>query len=117
MYFWAEEDSQKKTARKLALNKNLVNQIYRKLEDICSVDIHRRPFIPFGGPAHIIMCDESKFNHKAKVLDQFTERFCVSCDSQTQCFQFSTTQTEKSYMNIVSSNLHTLSIIYYQKGS
>ena len=76
IYFWAEDDPQSRTARKLTINKNLVNQIYRRLEDICSVDIYRRPIIPFGGPAHIIMCDESKFNHKAKVCPIFFY-FCV----------------------------------------
>ena len=67
IYFWSEDDLQRRTARKLSLNKNLVNKIYRRIEDVCSVDIDRRPFLPFGGPAYITMCDESKFNHKAKV--------------------------------------------------
>ena len=70
MYFWAEEDTQKRTARKMGVNNNLVHKIYNRLDDICSVDIYRRPFIPFGGPTHIINCDESKFNHKAKVTAQ-----------------------------------------------
>lgn len=47
-------------------NNNLVCQVFRSLEDVCSTDIARNPFIPFGGRS-IVKCDESKFNHKAKV--------------------------------------------------
>jgi len=36
------------------------------LEDVCSIDIGRNPVIPFGGRV-LVKCDESKFNHKAKV--------------------------------------------------
>ena len=34
---------------------------------VCSRDLQERPIIPFGGPGTIEKCDESKFNHKAKV--------------------------------------------------
>lgn len=36
------------------------------MEDVCSIDIGRNPVIPFGGRC-VVKCDESKFNHKAKV--------------------------------------------------
>ena len=50
----------------LSLSENLVCRVFRSLEDICSTDIERNPFIPFPGTA-VVKCDESKFNHKAKV--------------------------------------------------
>ena len=34
---------------------------------MCSIDLQTRPIIPFGGPGAVVNCDESKFNHKAKV--------------------------------------------------
>ncbi|KAK3745613.1 hypothetical protein QZH41_003631 [Actinostola sp. cb2023] len=42
----------------------------RNLEDICTEDIDRFQFVPFGGPNEhcLVQCDESKFNNKAKVL-------------------------------------------------
>ena len=65
IYFWSMEMSQQKTARILSMNNNLVCKCFRSLEDVCSLDIDN-PFVPFGGAA-VIKCDESKFNHKAKV--------------------------------------------------
>lgn len=50
----------------LSMNNNLVCKLFRSLEDVCSLDIDNNPFVPFGGAA-VIKCDESKFNHKAKV--------------------------------------------------
>ncbi|XP_015774594.1 PREDICTED: uncharacterized protein LOC107352797 [Acropora digitifera] len=49
----------------MSLSENLVCRVFRSLEDICSADIERNPFIPFPGTA-VVKCDESKFNHKAK---------------------------------------------------
>ena len=34
---------------------------------MCFLDLQKRPVIPFGGPGAVVECDESKFNHKAKV--------------------------------------------------
>ena len=34
---------------------------------MCVQEIWMRPFTPFGRPRTAIKCDESKFNHKAKV--------------------------------------------------
>lgn len=49
-----------------SMNKNLVGRVFCCLEDVCSIDIGRNPVIPFGGRC-VVKCDESKFNHKAKV--------------------------------------------------
>ena len=57
--------SQQKTARMLSMNNNLVCKRFQSLEDVCSLDIDN-PFVPFGGAA-VIKCNESKFNHGAKV--------------------------------------------------
>ena len=65
IYFWSMEMSQQKTARMLSMINNLVCKCFRSLEDVCSLDIDN-PFVPFWGAA-VIKCDESKFNHKAKV--------------------------------------------------
>ena len=60
------EQSRKQTARMLNMSNNLVCTVFRALEDVCSIDIGRNPIIPFGGRC-LVKCDESKFNHKAKV--------------------------------------------------
>ena len=66
IYFWSMDVTREKTARMVSVNVNLVCRVFRRLEDACSLDIERNPFIPFGGTA-VIKCDESQFNHKAKV--------------------------------------------------
>lgn len=66
MYFWSMDQSRKSTARMMSVNNNLVCTVLRSLEDVCSADIARNPFIPFRGTA-VVKCNESKFNHKAKV--------------------------------------------------
>lgn len=66
MYFWSMDQSRKSTARMMSVNNNLVCTVLRSLEDVCSADIARNPFIPFRGTA-VVKCDKSKFNHKAKV--------------------------------------------------
>lgn len=70
IYFFLEDDSQKSASRKIGLTKEKTSQIYRKLEDVCSVDLEYNPIIPFAGPGIVVKCDESKFNHKAKVSKQ-----------------------------------------------
>ena len=67
IYHFVSEDSQRQTARRLNLNPGLVSKIYRRLQDVCSRDLDERPFTPFGGSGAAVKCDESKFNHKAKV--------------------------------------------------
>ena len=32
------------------------------------MDLENRPILPFGGPTAVVKCDESKFNHKVKVI-------------------------------------------------
>lgn len=70
MYFWSMDQSRKQTSRMMNANNNLVCQVFRSLEDICSTDIARNPFIPFGRRT-AVKCDESKFNHKAKMSSTF----------------------------------------------
>ena len=67
IYHFVCEDTQRKTSRRLNINNGLVSKIFRKLQDVCSRDLVERPVIPFGGPGAAVKCDESKFNHKAKV--------------------------------------------------
>ena len=66
MYFWSMDQGRTVAAQMMSINENLVCKVFRSLEDVCSLDIARNPFIPFGGAA-VVKCDESKFNHKAKV--------------------------------------------------
>lgn len=61
------DDSQRRVAQTLNLSRKLVSQIWRRLQDLCSVDLHNMSILPFGGPGAVVKCDESKFNHKAKV--------------------------------------------------
>ena len=61
----------------LNLTRKLVSQICRLLQDLCSRDLEERPFIPFGGPGVVVKCDESKFNHKAKVKSDFLCNFLL----------------------------------------
>lgn len=72
MFSFVHEESRRRIAAMLNLRWSLVSRIYRQLQDLCSVDLENRSFLPFGGPRAIIKCDESKFNHKAKVLNKFT---------------------------------------------
>lgn len=78
IYFFLEDDSQKSASRKIGLTKEKTSQIYRKLEDVCSVDLEYNPIIPFAGPGIVVKCDESKFNHKAKVSKQSVLFFFMS---------------------------------------
>ena len=67
IFFWSVDQSRKQTAIMGSFNKNLVCRDFRSLEDICTLEISRNPFVPFGGTS-VVKCDESKFNHKAKVF-------------------------------------------------
>lgn len=74
IYFWSVDLSCKKTSQMLAIANNLVCKVFHALEDICSTDLATNPFLPFpvGGTA-VVKCDESKFNHKAKVNSKLAE--------------------------------------------
>ena len=66
IYLWSTDLSRKQTVSMMKVSNNLVCRVFRRLEEVCSVDIGRNPVIPFGGRC-LVKCDESKFNHKAKV--------------------------------------------------
>ena len=67
IYYFSQDDSQRRILQTLNLRGSLVSQICRRLQDVCSMDLQTRPIIPFGGPGAVVKCDKSKFNHKAKV--------------------------------------------------
>ena len=67
IYYFVQYDSQRRILQILNLNASLASQICRRLQDVCSLDLQTRLIIPFGGPGAVVKCDESKFNHKAKV--------------------------------------------------
>ena len=85
-YFWSVDSSHRDTARMMGINKNLVCRVFRCLEDVCSRDLEVNPIIPFVGTS-VVKCDESKFNHKAKVkflvfVDYCSYRILVWNDRQ-----------------------------------
>ena len=67
IYHFDSEDSWRQTVQRLNLKPGMVSKIYQWLRDVCSRDLDERPFTPFGRPRTAVKCDESKFNHKAKV--------------------------------------------------
>ena len=67
IFFFTQDDSQERVVWAMDLNSGSVSQICRQEQDVCSVDIQDRPIVSFGGPGVVVKCDESKFNHKAKV--------------------------------------------------
>ena len=68
IYLWSTDLTRKQTALTMKNNNyNLVCRVFRRLEDVCSIEIERNPVIPFGGTGCLVKCDERKFNHKAKV--------------------------------------------------
>ena len=66
IYLWSTDLSREQTANTMKSNNNLVCRVFRRLEEVCSIEIEKNPIIPFGGTC-LVKCDESKFNHKAKV--------------------------------------------------
>ncbi|KAK3736068.1 hypothetical protein QZH41_008643 [Actinostola sp. cb2023] len=66
LYFWSEDDGQRKTATKVGISRNLVSKFYWKVGEVCTAYLDRYPVIPFGGPNCVVQCDESKFCHKRK---------------------------------------------------
>ena len=66
IYLWSTVLSRKQSASMIKVSNNLVCRGFRRLEEVCSVDIGRNPVIPFRG-RFLVKCDESKFNHRAKV--------------------------------------------------
>ena len=70
IYFWSMDQRWKQTSCMINVNNNLVCQVFQSLEDICSADIARNLFIPFGGRS-MVKCNKSNFNHKPKVSCTF----------------------------------------------
>ena len=68
IFYFTQDDSQRRIAQTMNMTPKLVSQICRRLQDVCSLELRQRPITPFGGPGVVVKCDESKFNHKAKVI-------------------------------------------------
>ena len=49
IYYFVQDDSQRRILRTLNLNASLVSQICRRLQDVCSLDLQTRPIIPWPG--------------------------------------------------------------------
>jgi len=54
IFYFVQDDSQKRISQTLNLTRKLVSQICRQLQDICSRDLEERPFTPFGGPGAVV---------------------------------------------------------------
>ena len=67
MYLWSMSELRTTSSRMVNMTKNAVGNVYALLRHYCGRDLEDRPIIPFGGPAHVVKCDESKFNLKPKV--------------------------------------------------
>ena len=70
LYLWSNDDRQVTAARMLDINPSEISKIYQLLRDVVSWDLQQRPIIPFGAP-FVAKVDESKFNHKAKVITYY----------------------------------------------
>ena len=80
IYYFVQDDSQRRILRTLNLNASLVSQICRRLQDVCFLDLQTRPVIPFGGPGAVVKCDENKLNHKGKVnVIQYKRVHLLNC--------------------------------------
>ena len=67
LYLWSNDDRQVTAARMLDINASEISKIFQMVRDMVSWDLQQRPIIPFGAPL-VAKVDESKFNHKAKVI-------------------------------------------------
>ena len=67
IHYFTQDDAQHRIVRALGISASLTSKICRRLQNVCSVNLQNRPFIPFGGPGTVAKCDERKFNHKPKV--------------------------------------------------
>ena len=54
IYYFMQDDPQHRIARALGINASLTSKICRRLQDVCSVDLQNRPFVPFGGPGKVV---------------------------------------------------------------
>lgn len=65
IYLWSTDLNRRQTANNMKSNNNLVCWVFRRLQEVCSIEIEKNCILPFGGRC-LIKCDESKFNYKAK---------------------------------------------------
>ena len=107
MFSFVHEESQRRIAETLNLTRSLVSRIYRRLQDLCSVDLENRSIVPFGGPGAVIKCDESKFNHKSKVINLTETNPYKTIVSQGNASKKKTKQGNLEYM----SNLRLLPLL------
>ena len=123
IYFFTVDDSQRRIARHLGLNPNLVSRICRRLQDVCSRDLQDRPILPFGGPGTVVKCDKSKFNNKPKVTPFYylfpRLQFCLKLGSRKTFRFLEEILSEDRYLILVTFsrraavNIYTASMPYW----
>ena len=67
LYLWSSDEKQANAARMLEINPSQISRMCQLARDVVSWDLQQRPIIPFGAP-FVAQVDESKFNHKPKVM-------------------------------------------------
>ena len=67
LYLWSSDEKQANVARMLEINPSQISRMCQFARDVVSWDLQQRPIVPFGAP-FVGKVDESKFNHKPKVI-------------------------------------------------
>ena len=67
LYLWSSDEKQANVARMLEINPSQISRMCQLARDVVSWDLQQRPIVPFGAP-FVAKVDESKFNHKPKVI-------------------------------------------------
>ena len=67
LYLWSNDDRKVMAAHMLDINPSEISKIFQLLRGVVSWDLQQHPIIPFDAP-FVAKVDESKFNHKAKVI-------------------------------------------------
>ena len=67
------------SANMAGLTRNTVGNVFAMIRQLCKRDLEIRPITPFGGRAFVVKCDESQFQHIAKVIRQHNLMFVFNC--------------------------------------